>query len=128
MKNVYILVFEDVILSSAAGPLDIFTRTNDLLAAAGLSPAFKVQLVSEKARNIHLSNPAQFVCQLALDDVPAKSPGHNSPLIVVPAFTGSWDRVLEKNRATVEWLARHYASGTEIASLCVGSYFLAEAG
>jgi transcriptional regulator GlxA family with amidase domain len=128
MKHIYILVFEDVILSSAAGPLDIFTRTNDLLAAAGKEPAFKVQLVSEKARNIHLDNPAQFVCQLCIDDVPAVSPGHNAPLVVVPAFTGGWDRVRDKNLATVDWLKRHHAAGSEIASLCVGSYFLAEAG
>jgi len=128
MKNVYILIFEDAILSSAAGPLDIFTRTNHLLQAAGREPAFRVQLVSEKGRNVHLDNPAQFICQLTLDQVPPEPAGHHASLIVVPAFSGNWDTVLDKNRGTINWLARHYAAGTEIASLCVGSYFLAEAG
>ncbi|HET6565642.1 MAG TPA: helix-turn-helix domain-containing protein [Xanthomonadales bacterium] len=128
MKHIYILIFEDVILSSAAGPLDIFTRTNDLLVAAGREPAFRVQLVSQKARNIHLDSPTQFICQLSIDDLPARSSGHTTPLVLVPAFTGGWDRVHEKNRTTVEWLAQHYAAGSEIASLCVGAYFLAQAG
>ncbi|MFC4878801.1 GlxA family transcriptional regulator [Microbulbifer halophilus] len=128
MKNIYILIFEDVVLSSAAAPLDILTRTNAILESAGRPPAFRVELVSEKVKNIHLSDPAQFNCQRTLAEVPAKSSGHNSPLIIVPAFSGDWDSVFAKNRAVVEWLKQHYAVGTEIASLCLGSYFLAEAG
>lgn len=128
MKKIYVLIFEDVILSSAAGPLDIFTRTNDLLRATGQAPAFDIRPVSDNARNIHLNLPAQFICQLSLEDVPPSPPGHDLPLIVVPAFMGQWETVLEKNRAAVDWLARHHAAGTEVASLCVGSYFLAQAG
>lgn len=127
MKNIYILIVEDVILSSAAAPLDIFTRTNAILAAAGQAPAFNVKLVSDKVKNVLLSDPAQFICQRTLDEVPATPQGHKLPLIVVPAFAGDWDTVREKNRAALAWLSQHYAAGTEIASLCVGSYFLAEA-
>jgi len=127
MKNIYILITDDVILSSAAAPIDIFTRTNDLLVAAGQRPAFNVILVSA-GDNIKASNPAQFICQCTLDDVPAVSPGHNLPLIIVPAFAGGWDEIGEKNRVAVSWLAEHYVAGSEIASLCVGSYFLAQAG
>jgi transcriptional regulator GlxA family with amidase domain len=128
MKNIYILIYEDVILSSAAGPLDILTRTNDILIASGQSPAFNVNLVSEKKENIQLNNFTQFICQLTLDAVPENSSGHNLPLIVVPAFSGDWETVLNKNRIAIEWLKHHYTLGTEIASLCVGSYFLAQAG
>lgn len=128
MKKVYILIYEDVVLSSAAAPIDIFTRTNAILAQAGRGPFFSVELVSEKVKNILLSDPAQFNCQRTLDEVPPKSAGHDSALVVVPAFSGSWDTVLSKNNAAVAWLKQQYAVGTEIASLCRGSYFLAEAG
>lgn len=128
MKSVYILTCEDVVLSSAAAPLDILTRTNAILRSAGKAPAFRVELVSEKGKNILLSDPAQFNCQRTLAEVPPKSSGHHSSLIIVPAFAGDWESVLDKNRAAVEWLKQHYAVGTEIASLCTGSYFLAEAG
>lgn len=128
MKTIYILIVEDTILSSAAAPVDIFTRTNDILAQSGQPPAFKVELVSHKVKNILLGTAAQFICQRTINEVPAKSAGHTMPLIVVPAFAHDWDMVREKNRDLIDWLRNHYAAGTEIASLCVGSYFLAEAG
>ncbi|MBA1146591.1 helix-turn-helix domain-containing protein [Ectothiorhodospiraceae bacterium WFHF3C12] len=128
MKPVYILVHEDVVLSSAAAPLDIFTRTNDILQAAGRPPAFDVALVARQSDLIALELPAFFQCRLTPEAVPPKSAGHQQALILVPAFSGDWQHVREKNHAVIEWLGRHYSAGTEIASLCVGSYFLAEAG
>ena len=128
MKQVYILIYEDVVLSSAAAPLDIFTRTNDILKVANLPPPFNVTLVSRECADIRLNTPAQFGCQAALADLPPKSTGHDQQLILVPAFSGDWDTVLERNRSVVSWLRQHYHAGTEIASLCKGSYFLAEAG
>jgi len=60
MKNVYILIYEDVILSSAAAPIDILTRTNAMLSAAGQAPAFNVELVFENATYHLLSDPPHF--------------------------------------------------------------------
>lgn len=128
MKKVYILVHEDVVLSSAAAPLDILTRTNDILQAAGKPPAFDVALVGRQSDRVSLKLPAFFSCQKTLDEVPPKSEGHRQSLILVPAFGGDWEQVREKNRAAIGWLGRHYRAGTEVASLCLGSYFLAEAG
>lgn len=127
MKDVYILISEDVVLSSAAGPLDMLARCNDILTDMAKSPAFNVQLVSEKFKNVFLGEAAQFMCQKTLGELPPGSSGHHRPLIIVPALKGDWDDNREKYRATIEWLKAHYAKGTEIASLCVGSYFLAEA-
>lgn len=128
MKSVYILVHEDVVLSSAAAPLDIFTRTNDILKATGKPPAFDVALVGRQSDTIALDLPALFHCRLALDAVPPKSDGHRQALMLVPAFGGDWEQVRDKNSAVIQWLGQHYRAGTEIASLCLGSYFLAEAG
>lgn len=122
MITVSILIHEDVVLSSACGPLDILTRTNQILAAHGKPPKFQVELVSEKTKNILLSDPAQFICHRTLAEV------QHSDLIVVPAFKGNPDAVLEKNRALIDWIKTMQARGTEIASLCVGCFFLAEAG
>jgi transcriptional regulator GlxA family with amidase domain len=127
MINIYILIYEDVVLSAAVAPIDILMRTNDVLHAAGKAPAFRVELISDKYKNIVLSQPVQFVCQRTLAELPAiEASGSN--LIIVPAFGAEWDLVLEKNRAVIPWLAAHHRAGTEVASLCLGSYFLAEAG
>lgn len=122
MITVSILIHEDVVLSSACGPLDILTRTNQILAEHGRPPKFQVELVSEKTKNILLSDPAQFICHRTLAEI------RRSDLIIVPAFKGGPDAVLEKNRALTVWINAMHAQGAEIASLCVGCYFLAEAG
>ncbi|MCZ7597385.1 MAG: DJ-1/PfpI family protein [Gammaproteobacteria bacterium] len=128
MKPVYILVHEDVVLSSAAAPLDILTRTNDILRTAGKPPAFDVALVGRRSDRVALALPAAFDCQRTLDEALPGPHGHRRPLIPVPAFSGDWEFVRDRNHAAIEWLGRHHRAGTEIASLCVGSYFLAQAG
>ncbi|WP_346839718.1 helix-turn-helix domain-containing protein [Microbulbifer sp. SAOS-129_SWC] len=128
MKSVYILVFEEVVLSSAAAPLDIFTRTNDILKQMGRAAAFDISLVAQQANDIRLGSPASFACTRSLEEVPPKPAGHHQSLILVPAFDGAWEPLRSKNSAAIAWLKQHYQMGTEVASLCKGSYFLAEAG
>src|SRR5699024_6247682 len=67
---------------------------------------------------------SQFDCQKTLAEV------QNADLVIIPAFKGDRDpmKVLAKNEAVVPWLQRMYAQGSEVASLCFGAYFLAEAG
>lgn len=63
-----------------------------------MAPAFKVELISEKYKNIMLSHPAQFICRQALADVPPTAAGHSERMIIVPAFGESWDLVRQKIR------------------------------
>ncbi len=128
MKNVYILIYPDVVLSSAAAPLDILTRTNDILRQSDRPPAFNVTLVSQHPGDVLLNNPVQFACRYTVDEVPPKASDCDRQLILVPAFEQDWDTVLGKSGALVDWLRQHYTAGTEVASLCKGSYFLAQAG
>ncbi|CAL1518425.1 helix-turn-helix domain-containing protein [Chitinophaga sp. MM2321] len=122
MLKISLLIYEDVVLSCVSGVLDILMGANQFLEQSGKPPAFQVDLVSEKIKNIQLSVPAQFICYKTLEDVTA------TDLILAPAFYGSPDVVLSKNQALVEWIKEMRAQGTEVGSLCLGSYFLAEAG
>ncbi len=128
MRNIDILVYEEAVLSSVAAPLDIFTRANDILHRAGQPPAFNVTLVASEARSVQLGTPTLFHCSHTVVDRAPASERHQQTLILVPAFAGNWDEVGHHNRDVVTWLTQHYRAGTEIASLCKGSYFLAEAG
>lgn len=122
MKRISLLVYEDAVLSALSSPLDILVGTNQFFEASGRPPAFEVELVSEKLKNIQLRRPAQFICHKTLAEAP------ETDLIIAPAFTGEPETVLEKNRALVDWIRAMHQGGTEVASLCYGSYFLAEAG
>jgi transcriptional regulator GlxA family with amidase domain len=124
MKKISILVYEDAVLSAVSGALDILTGTNHYLRQSGEAPAFEIELVSEKLKNIQLYLPAQFICHRTLGEV------SETNLIVVPAFYGAGNpsEILEKNRALINWVKAMKRRGAEAASLCFGSYFLAEAG
>jgi transcriptional regulator GlxA family with amidase domain len=122
MKTISLLVYEDAILSAVSGPLDILIGTNRFLQGTGRPPAFRVELVSEKPGNIRLHQPAEFISHKTLTEV------SHTDLIITPAFNGPPQEILQKNRALVEWIKTMYQKGAEAASLCYGSYFLAEAG
>jgi transcriptional regulator GlxA family with amidase domain len=47
-------------------------------------------------------------------------------LIIVPAIFG--DDAYERNKAFVPWIIHQYKNGAEIASFCIGSFFLAASG
>lgn len=122
MKTISLLVYEDAVLSAVSGALDILIGTNRFLEETGQPAAFKVELVSEKLKNIQLHLPAQFICQKTLSEAT------QTDLVIAPAFNGEPGAILEKNRALVDWIKAMRKSGAEVASLCFGSYFLAEAG
>lgn len=122
IKKISILVFEDAVLTAVAGTLEVLVGTNRFMKESGRPAVFDVELVSDKLRNIRLQMPVQFMCHKTLDEV------SDSDLIIVPSFMGSPEVVRKKNRGAVEWLSLMKNKGSEIASLCKGSYFLAEAG
>lgn len=122
-KKISLVVFEDVVLTAVSGTLDILMGTNECFKDSGnKSLAFEVELVSEKLRNIQLQMPAQFLCQKTFEEIT------DTDLIIVPSFMGEPDAALEKNRKLVNWIRLMHQRGTEVVSLCRGSYFLAEAG
>lgn len=122
MKKISLLVYEDAVLSAISGPLDILIGTNHFLQESGLPAAFKVELVSENKKNIQLHLPAQFICHKTLKEAT------KTDLIIAPAFNGAPEKILKKNRLMINWIKSMVQDGAEAASLCYGSYFLAEAG
>lgn len=121
MKNIAILAYEDAVLSSISGALDMLNVANGYLISLGKEPFFNVQLVSDGKSDVQLSGPAQLHCTQSLAEADAD-------IILVPAFNGNADAVLEKNSRNIAWLKEQHEKGKEIASLCFGAYFLAEAG
>jgi transcriptional regulator GlxA family with amidase domain len=49
-------------------------------------------------------------------------------LIIITGFNGNIKTILKKNTAIINWIKEMNNSGTEVASMCIGSFFLAEAG
>ena len=122
MISVSLLVHEDIYSSSVGGVIDLITGANQWLAEVGRRPAFALELVGERVENIRLDIPAQFCCYTTMDKVT------HTDLIIVPGFKGDIGEILQKYNPAVHWIRKMNEAGTEIASMCVGSFFLAEAG
>ena len=89
--KVSLLVHEDANLSAIAGVIDLLTAANWCNELLGKPPAFKLELVSEKLKNIQLNAPAQFICYTTMDEVA------QTDLIIVPGFIGDDKAILKKH-------------------------------
>jgi transcriptional regulator GlxA family with amidase domain len=123
MKTIAILAYEDAVLSSISGAIDMLNVANGYLMSMGKEPFFNIELVSDGApKGVQLAVPAQIQCRLSLEEAV------DADIILVPAFNGNAEMVLQKNARLVQWVKEQYERGKEIGSLCFGAYFLAEAG
>ena len=116
MLAVSLLVFDNVVPSSLTGVIDLINGANKYMDMQGREPAFALELVGETAPDFA---PLAFKTFAG-----AARPN----LVLVPAFQVDDPGVLARSGAAIAWLAAMRKQGAEIASLCVGSYFLAEAG
>lgn len=122
MRTIALLLHEDVVLSTVSGALDMFYHVNRYYEANGHPHPFKVNLVGVADTNTLLHFPERYVQYQCLSQ--ASTPD----LIIAPAWYGTPAETLPKHQLLQQWMRRQYERGTEVASLCSGSYFLAEAG
>ncbi len=122
MKEIALIIHEDVTLSTFTGAMDMLIHTNHLFEANGKPMPFKIVLAGEKPVNHLLPvNPSLVsYCQV-------KELSHPD-LLIVPAFYGDRDEMLNKHSELINIINTMHQNGAEVASLCSGIYFLAEAG
>ena len=122
MKNISILVPEQVRLSSIEIPRHAFAEVNDILISDGNPPFFNVQMVG-LTKVIHLNEGLYSVkTDALLNDI------EKTDLIIVPAMQGNLQEALLLNHDFIPWIIKQYKSGAEVASLCVGAFLLASTG
>jgi len=126
MKHISILVPDgDSVLSSIVGPYKIFNVVNDyfLRAYPKSSPKFQVELIGLGGKVDLYGGAFSIRPDRHFADI------QKTDLIVIPAFLGNMSLALARNEAFIPWIreqrARH---NTEIASLCLGAFLLAETG
>ncbi len=121
MKQIALIVHEDATLSTVTGAMDMFIHTNRFFQHTGNPLPFELVLAGEKPINDVLPGGAQVKYrQFSTISKP--------DLIIVPAFYGDRDEMLKKHQDTISRIKLLYQGGAEVASLCSGIYFLAQAG
>ncbi|HLP53978.1 MAG TPA: helix-turn-helix domain-containing protein [Fluviicola sp.] len=127
MKHLSILVPDEQInmstIACIAGAYQIFSEANNYLVRKNEKAIFKIELVGA-AKNDFLNNDLFSIKhQLAINEI------DQTDLIIVPAsLIRSYETASENNKLLIDWLARQYSQGAEIASMCAGSFMLASSG
>ena len=120
--KVSIILYEEAVLSAVSSAIDLLNGANQAIRRQSTKRKdfFELSLVSATTNNLYITG-ARFKCAKILKDNPS------ADLVIVPPFTGKSIDVIANNGALVKWLSKINCKRTEVASLCLGSYFLAEA-
>jgi transcriptional regulator GlxA family with amidase domain len=122
MKHISILVLNNATLTSLDGTHQLFTRVNDFLKYYGQQPFYQIDLVGTTGETL-LNDGLYTIKATKTIDEKLKT-----DLIIIPIICGDYSKTIDLNKAFTGWITAQYGNGAEIASLCVGSLFLASTG
>lgn len=123
MKHISIIIpLGHASLVNIEGTHQIFSEGNGLLSEMGREPIFDIHLVgvskeTRQTTGLFTINPDILIEKVAKTD-----------LIIVPALFGDQKNAAERNKEFIPWIVDQYSKGAEIASFCIGSFFLASTG
>jgi len=122
MKHVTILALEDATINCIDSCYQILTRINDFLVYQGKPPFYKVEIAGPD-KNTCLSKGLYSIhTNQTIDEIT------RTDLIIIPITCGQFPNTDQLNEKFRRWVNIRYKEGAEVASLCVGSFFLASTG
>lgn len=122
MKRVSVYVPRQAVIEAITPAYRLFRTANDFLQSTGHKPLFEVEYVGlEKEIS---TNDGEYTVRIdrLLNEV------KKTDLVILPALYGDVEAALEANADALPWVQRMYQKGSEVASLCIGAFLLAEAG
>ncbi|HEU5145096.1 MAG TPA: helix-turn-helix domain-containing protein [Chryseosolibacter sp.] len=123
MKHLTIIVPEGQNnLSSIVGTYKIFTRANEYSKEMRKKPVFTIQLAG-------ISKSVDFYGGLfSVQPHTNISSIRRTDLIIIPSLNHNYESAVKGNRWLVDWIAKQYRGGAEVASICTGAFLLASSG
>lgn len=123
MKHISILIPRGhTSLVNIAGTHQIFSQVNGIAQQMGKNPVFDVHLVGlekeiPQSTGFFTSSPDMLVSEIEKTD-----------LIIIPAIHGDIETGMKQNKDLTPWIINQYKNGAEVASFCIGAFFLASTG
>ncbi len=109
-------------LSSIVGAYKIFTRANAYWKETGRKELFKIELAG-------ISKKVEFYEGLfTVKPHTNISAVTKTNLIIIPSLNHNYQKAVKGNKALIDWIAKQYKDGAEIASICTGAFLLASSG
>ena len=122
MKQVSILITHKAIIAAIGNARHLFNTVNDFLKQSGKAPMFNISLVGLQ-KQMKLNN-GTFTVQADFTTDELKK----TDLIIIPPMSGDMENSILLNKEYIPWINRQFKQGAEVASLCLGSFLLAETG
>lgn len=126
MKHLTIIVPEgENNLSSITGAFEIFTRANQYWLqknGENSKELFTIQLagISEKVDfngGLFTVKPHVNISEIS-----------KTNLVIIPSLNHNYKKAVEGNQLLIDWIAKQYKNGAEIATICTGAFMLASSG
>lgn len=123
MKHISILIPRGHFsIVNVEGSHQIFYWANKILEDMGREPMFNVQLVAID-KNTTLSTGLYSIhANACISEI------QKTDVIIIPAIHGDFEENARANADASAWIQKQYKEGAEIASFCVGTFFLASTG
>jgi transcriptional regulator GlxA family with amidase domain len=122
--KVAILNYNGAVSSSVIGPYDILTKidmTEQIFRVLNNKVNFEVDIVDSLKMDKH--SPGLIAGNKTIRD---KS---KYDLIIIPAMNFELvEKVLKDEKKMIEWIRQQYNAGSEVASVCMGTFLLAATG
>lgn len=122
MKKISVYVPQNAVIEAITPAYRCFKTANDFLRQVGKKPMFDVEYVALKKNMAANDGEYNIRIDRQINDV------KTTDLVILPALYGDIDEALAANAKAIPWILQMYAKGSELASLCIGAFLLAETG
>lgn len=123
MKHISILVPQGTCsVTNIEGTHQILSEVNKYCVSRGDDPIFDVKLVGLSKESSQRDGMFTIKPEMLIQDV------KKTDLIIIPALFGDPQGALKMNEAFIPWIIDQYKGGAELASYCIGVFFLAATG
>lgn len=123
MKHISIIVpLGHSSLPNIDGTHQIFSEVNKFAESMGRAPVFTIKLVGlskeiVQRNGLYTVQPDHLMQEVKKTD-----------LIIIPAMHGDVQKAIDVNKDFIPWIVQQYNAGAEVASFCIGTFFLAATG
>lgn len=123
MKHLTIIVPEGQNnLESIVGPYNIFTRANTYWRENGNKLLFEIELAGISQEVEFYGDLFSVKPETDISTIP------QTDLIIIPSLNHNYREAVEGNKELIDWIAKQYKDGAEVASICTGAFLLASSG
>jgi transcriptional regulator GlxA family with amidase domain len=120
--HITILAFNQGMAIPFITALEVFHHALTIYEDLHKPAQVSVQLAGVYGTTIQTALGVSMECHTSLDDL------KKTDLVIIPALFGDIETELKRNQPAIPWIKEQYNQGAELASLCTGSFLIAETG